>query len=78
MRWFWRRNDTDRMRRPSNGELQKAREQRKTAERELNEARVAARQVNRVVVEARTLRTENQFSLRLSEAFGSRRNADDD
>lgn len=69
MKWFWRKDlpsidDED--------GLAQAKQERAEAERRLRESRIAARQVRQVSITAREIRADNQFSIRLSEAFGSR------
>jgi hypothetical protein len=69
MKWLWQKREPmgeDKM------ELEEARLMREHAERTLREARAAAREVRNVVIESRRIRSENQFSQRLTEAFGSR------
>ena len=69
MKWFWQKDLPP----PSHDEeLVEAQAQREDAERRLKESRIAARQVRQVSVTARQIRTDNQFSLRLEQAFGSR------
>lgn len=51
-------------------ELQAAQIDRINAERQLREARRAAREVRSVAIEAMTIRKDNQFSQRIAEAFG--------
>ena len=69
MRWFWQKDPPPRS---HDEELEEARQQRLDAERKLRESQIAAAQVRRVSVQARQIRNENQFSTRLSQAFGSR------
>jgi hypothetical protein len=68
MKWWSRR----RTKGEDTVELEQARTMREHAEKALREARLAAREIRTVAIEARRLRTENQFSRRLSEAFESR------
>lgn len=75
MSWSWLFRRKPKGRNLSTGEdreLARARELRLQAEQKLNEARRAARELSKVVVESRLIRNENRFSERLNEAFGSR------
>lgn len=56
------------------GQVESARQERINAQRALVEAQRLASQMRGVVIVAKRVRSENQFSTRLSEAFGSRRN----
>ena len=69
MKWFWQKDPPA----PSeDDELAEAQAHRREAERRLKESRIAARQVRQVSVAARQIRADNQFSLRLEQAFGSK------
>jgi hypothetical protein len=68
MRWFKRHRPTE----DDRVTLQQAQSMREQAELKLAEARQAAREVSNVVIEARQIRKDNQFSQRLNEAFESR------
>lgn len=71
MKWFWQKPPPiidDEI------SLEEARAQRAEAERKLRESQIAARQVRQVSIRARLLRTDNQFSTRLDQAFRSRPN----
>lgn len=72
MRWLWksRRKSTQ----DDEMDLARAKSMRIQAEQKLREAREAAREVMTVAIESRRIRAQNQFSQRLSEAFGSRPN----
>jgi hypothetical protein len=71
VKWFWQKPPPiidDEI------SLEEARAQRAEAERKLRESQIAARQVRQVSIRARLLRTDNQFSTRLDQAFRSRPN----
>lgn len=74
MKWFWRKDRPEDTRPPTTDsrDLERARLAREAAERKLQEARTAAEEVRAVVIRSRQIRSENQFSARLTEAFGSR------
>lgn len=55
-------------------QVESARQERINAQKALAEAQRLASQMRGVVIVAKRVRSENQFSIRLSEAFGSRRN----